>query len=279
MRLQLLIGGGDQRLRIHGRILQQQHGMHDFFVAGAHRDHHAFLDAGLAVEHRLDILRINVQTLGGDDHLLLAALVIQAAFGVHLADIAGVQPAVFDTARDRSAHVFSDHAFAAYQNFAIGRDANFLAGYGFADRSAARAKRMIERYDRAGFGEPIALDHEKTQTSPERLDACGHFSAADNHGPEFVTQRAMDMAIAPPAFEYSRHTLPALLRFRQREAALDLALQRFEKSRHGHQHGDSLAADRVQNRARIEIVHEHSRPAQQRWNKNAKRLAEQVAKR
>ncbi len=37
--------------------------------------------------------------------------------------------------------------------------------------------------------------------------------------------------------------------------------------------------DGVQDRARVEIVHEHRRPAQQRWNENAERLAEQMAER
>ena len=57
-------------------------------------DHRRVPHAGDRGERALDVLGEDVQPLGRDDHLLLAALDVDAALLVDAADVAGVQPAV-----------------------------------------------------------------------------------------------------------------------------------------------------------------------------------------
>ena len=66
---------------------------------------------------------------------------------------------------------------------------------------------------------------------------------------------------------------------RRCELALDFVLQIAQQLGHRNQNGDVLAADGIQNRAGVELQHEHGGAAQQRRNEDAERLPEQVAER
>ena len=70
-----------------------------------------------------------------------------------LADIAGVEPAVCESARGflGSVEVAAGHVLAAHEDFAIVGDFDFDAADGFADAAFAGVEGMIERDDRARF--------------------------------------------------------------------------------------------------------------------------------
>ena len=89
-------------------------------------------------ERALDVLGEDVQPLGRDDHLLLAALDVDAALLVDAADVAGVQPAVLERLRRRlgRAVVALGDVVAADEDLAVLGDPHLDAGDRLADRSA-----------------------------------------------------------------------------------------------------------------------------------------------
>ena len=101
---------------------------------------------GSAATHALDVFRKDVQAFRRDDHLLLAALDEEASRLVHLADVAGVEPAVLERLGGGlgGAVVARRDVLAAHEDLSVGRDAHLDAGDGFPDRSLAGAERMIE---------------------------------------------------------------------------------------------------------------------------------------
>ena len=59
--------------------------------------------------------------------------------------------------------------------------------------------------------------------------------------------------------------------------ALDIGRYRFKNSRHRHEHGDPLPADRFADRSRVKFVHEDNRSPEDRRDEQTHRLAEHMA--
>src|SRR5664280_597682 len=88
---ELLIGTPDYRLGIGG-VPQDQHGARFGISALLQSDNHAFAYFVLLSQCRFQVLGIDVHPFARDDDVLFAALEIEIAFGVELAQIAGAKP-------------------------------------------------------------------------------------------------------------------------------------------------------------------------------------------
>ena len=175
--------------------------LHALFAVLRHADRRGILDAGHGVDDALDVFRKDVEPFGRDDHFFLAAADEEPARRVELADVAGVEPAVFERRARRfgCAVIAGRHVLAAHENLAVGRDLDVDAADRFADRSLARRERMVQRHDRRGLGEPVALDDDKAEPAPERLERRLERRGADDERPELQTEQSMHRAIPPPA--------------------------------------------------------------------------------
>src|SRR5438034_5087791 len=138
---------------------------------------------------------------------------------------------------------------------------------------------MIERDHRAGFGEPVALYHQKSESRPKRLDLRVYFSATNYQRPEFEAQPGVHFAISPPALQNSGNSFALWRNVRRMEFALDFVRQIHQQLRHRNQHRDALSPDGAQNGPRVHFPHEHARAAEQWRDEDAKRLSEKVAQR
>src|SRR5207245_10401409 len=156
------------------------------------------------MEDSFDVLGVDVQSFRRDDHVLLAAAIVEAAFGIDLTEVACVKP----TAIRRC------HTFAADQNLAVRRDHHVLAFDHFAERSPPRIEGMIHGHDRAGFSQAVALDYQETEAGPEVFQVGINSGTAGDERPKFPAQAGVDTAVAPPAAGYSdpaipkRHSIP-----------------------------------------------------------------------
>src|SRR5207253_3183917 len=95
---------------------------------------------GKGVQNTLDVFGMHVETFRCNNHVFLAAPVIQPAFGVDLAEIAGVKPIPAG----------SSDAFAAHQDLTVGRDLDLLAFDYFAHGSSTGVEGMVHSDYRAG---------------------------------------------------------------------------------------------------------------------------------
>ena len=99
----------------------------------------------MLAQGRFEVFGINIQTSRSDDDIFLAAAKTKVALGIHLAQIASVQPSFVSLAyRTKSAlfPITRGNIFAANQNFAVRREPEFAPGKNFADRSFRGVKRI-----------------------------------------------------------------------------------------------------------------------------------------
>jgi hypothetical protein len=105
---------------------------------------------------------------------------------------------------------------------------------GAADRSARRAERVVQRDDRGGLGEAVALHHQEAEPPPEGLHLRIQGRRAHHHGPELQTEQPVRPAVAPPA---GRPVHACRRRAgRLREHALQMVPEHLEHLRHRHEH-------------------------------------------
>ena len=140
MGLQFVVGLSYQRVHVGIRILENQRRMNLLVSVLTDTDNRAFANFRKLIQHVLDIFRMNVEPFRCDDHVLLAATIVQTAFRIHRAKIARVKPATIVAGSD---------TFAADENLAIGRNHHFEPRQGPAKRSSFRVERMIDRDNRA----------------------------------------------------------------------------------------------------------------------------------
>ena len=168
---QRLVGALHDRVEIDAGIdagIGDDHRVDALLAVPGPADDRRVPDAGDRGERALDVLGEDVQPLGRDDHLLLAALDVDAPLLVGAADVAGVQPAVGEGLRrglGRAVVALGD-VVAADEDLAVLGDLHLDAGDRLADRSAARLERMVERDDGRGLGQAVALHHEEAEASP-----------------------------------------------------------------------------------------------------------------
>ena len=88
--------------------------------------------------------------------------------------------------------VAAGHVLAADEDLAVLGDLHFDAGDRLADRPRERVKRVIERDDRRGLGEAVALDDHEAEPPPERLELGIERRRADDDRPELEAEHAVD---------------------------------------------------------------------------------------
>ncbi len=184
-----------------GGIAQDQHGASLGIAALFQTDHHAVADLGLLPQRSLQVLGIDVHPFARDDDIFLATLEVEIAFGIELADIAGAKPAFFVQHRLElfCLPIAGSNVGAAHQDFAVLIELDFAAFQHFADRTLAGAKRMVQRNERSGFGEAVALNHDEAKPPPEFFGLGIKRRAAGDEGPELPAELVMDSAESPPA--------------------------------------------------------------------------------
>src|SRR5262245_32479624 len=101
-------------LGARGSVPQNERRMHAVVDA----DNDAGANLGKLIEHSFDVLGYDVKAFWSDDHVLLAAQIIQAPVFVDSSEVAGMQPSLcVSCSRD---------ARAAYQDLAVLGDPHFL---------------------------------------------------------------------------------------------------------------------------------------------------------
>src|SRR5207249_11416391 len=131
MGLQRVIGLSYQRVHVGIRILENQRRMNLLVSVLTDTDNRAFANFRKLIQHVLDIFRMNVEPFRCDDHVLLAATIVQTAFRIHRAKIARVKPASIVAGSD---------TFAADENVANGRNQYVEAQQGSAKGSSVRVE-------------------------------------------------------------------------------------------------------------------------------------------
>ena len=99
----------------------------------------------------------------------------------------------------RRLEVAARDVLAAHEDLAVVGDADLDAGDRRADRSLARLERVVQRDDRRGFGEAVALDDGEPHAPPELLEVGRQRRGADDERPELQAERRVHAAVAPPA--------------------------------------------------------------------------------
>src|SRR4030095_6158905 len=194
MVLQPRVGLPDYRIDI-GPGIDDEDGMDPLLRAIDRADDSGLAYPGLLVEHAPDVLGKHIEAVGRDDHFLLAALDEQPSLFVTFPDVAGVEPAfAVEHAVSRALGfrlwalvgdvVAGGDVFAADENLAVVGDAYLDALNRRADRALARLERVIERDDRRGLGESVALDDREAKPAPELLDIWRQRRRTDHEGPE-----------------------------------------------------------------------------------------------
>src|ERR1035441_7684380 len=108
---------------------------------------------------------------------------------------------------------------------------------------------MVQADQRSGFGQAVALDHGISQAMPEFFSLAIEGGAAADHGPEFPSELAADVAEGPPASQ----KMLALGGIEARgkilagasglEIAFDLLLQRLDQDRTGDQRSEEHTSE------------------------------------
>src|ERR1700680_2336476 len=88
-------------------------------------------------------------------------------------------------------------AFAAHEDFDIGCDRHILTFQDFSEGTCFGIDRVIDGNHRAGFRQAIALNHSKTQSSPEFLKLGVDAGSAHNESPELPAETSMNHAMPP----------------------------------------------------------------------------------
>ena len=89
---QLLVRSLDEDCRFGLRVVKDERGMSLIPVWAADRHDGAVADTRLGVEDAFDVFRMDVQSIGGHDDVFLASPIGEPPIGVHLAQIASVEP-------------------------------------------------------------------------------------------------------------------------------------------------------------------------------------------
>ena len=120
--------------------------MNQFATLSRKTDDGRVRHAGRAQHDRLDVLREDVAAVGQHDHFLLAALDDKMPVRIESADIAGMEPAVFERRRgwSRIVVIAAGDVASAHQHFAVGGDAELDTGKRLAHGAPPRVEGMIQ---------------------------------------------------------------------------------------------------------------------------------------
>ena len=149
-----------------GARLQHEHGMNPLLA-----DYGRFPDTSRAVQHRLDILRKNLEALRRDDQLLFPATDDQMTLRVEFPNIARLEPSLSKCRSGflGSLEITRSDVAAADQDLAILGYFDVYAREWSPRRPGADMEGMIEANDRRSLREPVALYHYKPKMIPKLL--------------------------------------------------------------------------------------------------------------
>ena len=119
-------------------------------------------DRRLLAQGCFQVFGINIQPRGRHDDVFLTAAEAKIAVGIHLAQVARMQPSFVSLAhRTKSAllPITRGNIFAAHQDFAVRPEPEFPPGKNFTDRSFRGVKWIVQADQRSGFRHAIALHH------------------------------------------------------------------------------------------------------------------------
>ena len=167
----MLIRPRNNCCRIGCSIAQQERSNRLGIATLLQTHHHAIAHLRLLPQHGFQIVGIDVHPLARDDDVLLAALEVEVAIVIERAQVSGTKPAVFAEYRLQLfvLPIPSSHIGAAHQDLAVLVELHLAPFQHLADRALAGMEGMVQRNQRRGFRQPIALDDDETQPPPELL--------------------------------------------------------------------------------------------------------------
>src|SRR5579862_6872188 len=144
---------------------------------------------------------MNVHAFASYDDILLASLEVEVAFGVELADVAGVKPALLVEHRLQllSLPIAGGYIGAAHQDFAARVKLHLAAFEHLADRAAAGAEGMVQRNQRGRLGGTVGLNQKEAEATPECCRLRVERRATGDEGPELPAEAVMNAPETPPA--------------------------------------------------------------------------------
>src|SRR5689334_21746820 len=144
---------------------------------------------------------MHIQTCGGDNHVALAPGEDELALLVACCKVAGAEPAFIRRTclRPSFTPFCLGDRFAADEDFAVVRHADFTAGKRLADAAACGVERMVQCDQRGGFRHAVALDEREAEPRPELLQIGRERGASAHERPELPPEEAMLPAEVPPA--------------------------------------------------------------------------------
>ena len=197
---ELLIGLLYGTLRI-GRVAHQQRGARLGVAALVQTDHDTVANLRLQAQRGFQIFGIDVHPLAGDDDVLLAPLKVEIALGVELADVAGAKPTFLVQHRLQlfALPVAGGDVRATHQDLAVFVELHLPAFEHLADRALAGAEGMVQRDERGGFGEAVALNDDEAEAPPELFGFGVQRRTAGDERPELPAEAVVNLPEAPPA--------------------------------------------------------------------------------
>src|SRR4051812_35291055 len=114
-----------------------------------HPDDGGFTHTRNLINSALDILGKYIQTVSGDDHLLLPSAYRKAAGFVETADVSGMKPATLKRLRrfGVGVQIAGRYVVAADQDLSVVRDLDLNSGDRLPDAALPRMKRMVQSDD------------------------------------------------------------------------------------------------------------------------------------
>ena len=286
MRGKPLVGARDGGSRVSALVSHDQHGQRLRALRRLDADDGAVADFRLHVQRRFQVVRVDVQAGGGDDDVFLAALEVEVARRVHLADVAGAQPAFVVCNRLYiAAPVARRDVVAAHEDFAALVELHFLAGQRLPDGAAPDLERVVDADERRRLRHAIALHDRIAEPPPEDFRRLVQRRAADDESPELPAELPVEAAEQPPPLQevdvlgglqlFVKHVTFAA----RRVVALDLLAQRVEEARHGDDDRDAVLLDSGDDLRRVERVLKVDFAAEELRHEDAHELAEDMAER
>ena len=285
---------GQHRVRRQHRVVgvrvvveQQRRVYLDRSVAGRNRQDDAFPHARLLTERGLDVLGVNVLSVGQDDQVLLAPLEEEESVVVQEAEVAGLVPAVLEGCLGGGlvSPVALRDVGSARQHLAVVGYSDLLSVQHAPDRSRPLLIEAVRRDHRGRLGCSVALHDPDSERPPLPLQLGVEVGAAGHEEPDVSAELFVDGAEQQPPHRHGKLRRDSLeqppLAVLAPRADLPLDAVHEELKRLGHQDdvGDAVRAKRLEDHRRLTADGVDHRGAAAQRHQQTARLLQHVAER
>ena len=163
------------------------------------------------------------------------------------------------------------------QDLAVRSQPDLLSGEGASQGAALRSKGVVHGDHGTALGETVPLEQREPKFGPPLFLPQLQPGAAHDDGPELPAQRPVHLPVLPPTGGHSRQPTPLHRPPGNLDAPAQPPLQAGQDPGHRNQDRDPMPADAVQDRAWMELGHEHHAAPQDEGNEESGGLTEHVA--